>query len=493
MKAHQLWQLGIKDMKGHEGRYTIYVHASREKPEHVSPLFMGRDIHSEKVVWGKISMVDAERRLLSNALEDIDNQHFVLLSDSCVPFHNFDYVYDYLIGTNISFIDSFYDPGPHGNFRYSKNMLPEVRESDFRKGSQWFSVKRQHALMIIADSLYYTKFKLYCKPGMEDGRNCYADEHYLPTLFHMMDPNGISNWSVTHVDWSEGKWHPKAYRANDVTYELLKNITSIDMSYHITSDSKVKGTDRGVLLPKDGHQEVADVALQLAKYCIDDPVKSPLIFGEWEVVYCSVPTSPGGLYRTPLGRLIFKTDEMVQVVEAPDVVRNKVSFSVFGFDGVVSLKGNLNVLDGKWIQVIFEPPEVKRAMPMRVLTVGKKRSRGTQLILEEYKDKLGYYCDIEDVLIKSNPKLTSDVNVQVEAEDVAIMLQLKPEDFVVVLDENGKDITSEQVADLVGDAGNTVVEHCRHSGQLVEHGSLGELEPVEDEHLLLAAAILVKV
>lgn len=76
-------------------------------------------------------MVDAERRLLAHALQDIDNQHFVLLSDryvlwfafvhlyfivysfnstlmcvySCVPLHNFDYVYDYLMGTNLSFID----------------------------------------------------------------------------------------------------------------------------------------------------------------------------------------------------------------------------------------------------------------------------------------------------------------------------------------------------------------------------------------------------
>lgn len=31
---------------------------------------------------------------------------------------------------------SFHDPGPHGVYRYSKNMLPEVRESEFRKGSQ---------------------------------------------------------------------------------------------------------------------------------------------------------------------------------------------------------------------------------------------------------------------------------------------------------------------------------------------------------------------
>lgn len=40
----------------------------------------------------------------------------------------------------------------------------------------------------------------------------------------MVDPKGIANWSVTHVDWSEGKWHPKAYRARDVTFELFKNI-----------------------------------------------------------------------------------------------------------------------------------------------------------------------------------------------------------------------------------------------------------------------------
>jgi len=34
-----------------------------------------------QVIWGLISMVDAEKRLLANALEDVDNQFFVLLSD----------------------------------------------------------------------------------------------------------------------------------------------------------------------------------------------------------------------------------------------------------------------------------------------------------------------------------------------------------------------------------------------------------------------------
>ncbi|GAB4853517.1 hypothetical protein Ancab_017708 [Ancistrocladus abbreviatus] len=230
----KLWD---KFFHGHEEKFCVYVHASQGKPIHHSQYFINRDIRSDKVAWGQISMVDAEKRLLANALQDPDNQHFVLLSDSCVPLHNFDYVYNYLIYSNVSFIDSFVDPGPHGNGRYSNHMLPEVNKKDFRKGAQWFTMKRQHAAIVIADSLYYTKFRDYCRPGM-DGLNCYADEHYLPTLFTMIDPEGIANWSVTHVDWSERKWHPKSYGVEDVSYELLQSIASIDEAVHVTSEGK---------------------------------------------------------------------------------------------------------------------------------------------------------------------------------------------------------------------------------------------------------------
>ncbi|XP_024194108.1 glycosyltransferase BC10 [Rosa chinensis] len=230
----KLWD---KFFKGHEGKFSVYVHASKEKAVHLSRYFANREIRSDQVIWGKISMVDAERRLLANALQDPDNQHFVLLSESCVPLYTFDYIYDYLMNTNISYVDCFEDPGPHGNGRYSEHMLPEIEKKDFRKGAQWFSVKRQHAVIIMADSLYYSKFRDYCKPGLE-GRNCIADEHYLPTFFNIVDPGGIANWSVTHVDWSERKWHPKLYKAQDISYELLRNITSIDVSVHVTSDEK---------------------------------------------------------------------------------------------------------------------------------------------------------------------------------------------------------------------------------------------------------------
>ncbi|KAK8679641.1 hypothetical protein V6N13_145085 [Hibiscus sabdariffa] len=170
-----------------------------------------------QVAWGKISMVDAEKRLLAHALLDPNNQQFVLLPDSCVPLHNFDYVYNYLIHTNVSFLDGFVDLGPHGTGRYSERMMPEIERAAFMKGSQWFSMKRQHAIIVMADSLYYTKFRLYCK---------------------MIDPGGIANRSVTYVDWSEGKWHPRSFRAQDITFEFLKNLASTDEVIHFTSDPK---------------------------------------------------------------------------------------------------------------------------------------------------------------------------------------------------------------------------------------------------------------
>ncbi|KAI3435381.1 uncharacterized protein J3R85_006109 [Psidium guajava] len=124
--------------------------------------------------------------------------------------------------------------------------------------------------------------------------------------------------------------------------------------------SKVLQSDGGVSLEKEEHKQVAEVAQELQKYCVSQPVKSPLIFGEWDVVYCSNPTSPGGGYRSALGRVFFRTKEMVQALEAPDTVRNKVSFSALGFiDGEVSLKGKLKALDDTWIQVIFEMPKLK--------------------------------------------------------------------------------------------------------------------------------------
>lgn len=58
----------------------------------------------------------------------------------------------------------------------------------------------------------------------------------------MIDPGGITNWSVKHFDWSERKWHPKSCRDQDDTDELLKNIrvkSRCNLAYGMVSDNHI--------------------------------------------------------------------------------------------------------------------------------------------------------------------------------------------------------------------------------------------------------------
>ncbi|PIN23042.1 hypothetical protein CDL12_04237 [Handroanthus impetiginosus] len=187
-----LWD---KFFKGHEGMYSIYP-----------------------VYWGTMSMIDAERRLLANALLDSSNQRFVLLSDSCIPIFNFTIVYNYLMGTNYSFLSSYDDPRKIGRGRYNRRMWPIVTVEQWHKGSQWFEIHRNLAVKIVSDQKYYQVFNEFCvKP-------CYNDEHYLPTLVNILLSNVNSNRSITWVDWSRGGPHPRKYGWIDVNVELLNQI-----------------------------------------------------------------------------------------------------------------------------------------------------------------------------------------------------------------------------------------------------------------------------
>ncbi|KAJ9140769.1 hypothetical protein P3X46_031374 [Hevea brasiliensis] len=222
----QLWE---KFFKGHEGLYSIYVHTSPEftevPPE--SSVFYNRRIPSKPVEWGRATMVDAERRLLANALLDFSNERFVLLSETCIPILNFTTIYKYLINSKQSFIGSFDDPRHNGRGRYNKLLWPTVNLSDWRKGSQWFELDRKLAGKMVSDVKYYPVFREHCKPP------CYMDEHYLPTLVTKIWPELNSNRSITWVDWSAGGPHPARFLRKDVSENFLNRIRNgINCTYN---------------------------------------------------------------------------------------------------------------------------------------------------------------------------------------------------------------------------------------------------------------------
>ncbi|KAE8684296.1 40S ribosomal protein S30-like [Hibiscus syriacus] len=100
--------------KGHEGLYSIYIHALPSYTGGYLPssVFYRRQIPSQIVEWGKMSMCEAERRLLANALLDISNEWFILLSESCIPWSILASITTYQ--DQSSFMGSFDEPDHMG-------------------------------------------------------------------------------------------------------------------------------------------------------------------------------------------------------------------------------------------------------------------------------------------------------------------------------------------------------------------------------------------
>ncbi|KAK7398902.1 hypothetical protein VNO78_10076 [Psophocarpus tetragonolobus] len=212
-----LWE---RFFKGNEGLYSIYVHSHPSFTHSVpkTSVFHGRRIPSKEVRWGHFNIVGAERRLVANALLDLSNQRFVLLSESCIPLFNFSTIYDYVMHSKKTFVEAYDMVGPVGRGRYSPMMKPLVRLSQWRKGSQWFQIDRALAIEIVSDQQYFPLFKKHCRNG------CYGDEHYLPTFVSIKFWQSNSNRTLTWVDWSRGGPHPARFMRQDVTHDFLNKL-----------------------------------------------------------------------------------------------------------------------------------------------------------------------------------------------------------------------------------------------------------------------------
>lgn len=178
-------------------------------------------------------MCEAERRLLANAMLDISNEWFVLLSEACIPLRGFDFIYNYVSRSRYSFMGSADEDGPYGRGRYSYEMGPEIDISQWRKGSQWFEINRKLALDIVEDMIYYHKFKEFCRPP------CYVDEHYFPTMLSVYSSDVLANRTLTWTDWSSGGAHPTTFFEDDITERFLKQLPRSQSCFYNDQPSQV--------------------------------------------------------------------------------------------------------------------------------------------------------------------------------------------------------------------------------------------------------------
>jgi hypothetical protein len=210
--------------------FNVYVHVPPGNENELEPLFRPHVIPRRvNVEWGEPSMIYAMRELIWFAFQDPLNQRFVLLSESDIPIYGPLPFYHEMMSETKSRVDTSLKL-PSDKYRWHFRFMcgtPPILERDWRKSSQWFTLIRDHAELVLQDTGIYRSFERFCTSFWDDAhdwyRVCYSDEHYIPTLLQVMNESHRTyrTRGPSHVDWSRGGAHPAEYSPENITSNLV--------------------------------------------------------------------------------------------------------------------------------------------------------------------------------------------------------------------------------------------------------------------------------
>ena len=101
-----------------------------------------------------------------------------------------------------------------------------------------------------------------------------------------------------------------------------------------------------------------------------------------------------------------------------------------------------------------------RAVPLKLVIVTKGGGKAMDAACKEWSDKISRYTAFRETAVRTNPKNAKSPTAQLAAEGERVVKLLEPNDFVVLLDERGDDLTSESLSALIADAGDRGYAGC---------------------------------
>lgn len=202
-------------------KYNIYIHSKcniSDKIKSFEKYIIPNPVATE---WQYT--VYAQIELLKHALKDLNNQKFVLLSESCIPLFSFDYIYENLnqdVRTRMKYISLLksHDKRCDNTKQVRDKYLPKTHTY---YNHQWIILNRQHAEMMVQD--------IEILPQIAN--KCFADNEFYPSVFfyknNLLNDENIKNQMTTYVDWSRpaiNRRHPYQFKVwnQDDQERLLK-------------------------------------------------------------------------------------------------------------------------------------------------------------------------------------------------------------------------------------------------------------------------------
>ena len=137
----ELWYKWLNNID--KNKYNIYIHYKNNKPLKYFDKYKIKE--NIDTCWGCIGIVLAQNAILREALKDPDNQHFIWLSDSCIPFKNFNYVYNYL---DVS--KSYFNIAPDSQvFPRADAVLKYIKKNNIKKAAMPSIINKKHAKLFV--------------------------------------------------------------------------------------------------------------------------------------------------------------------------------------------------------------------------------------------------------------------------------------------------------------------------------------------------------
>lgn len=213
--------------------FSVYIHPHPDHRFPASSFFAGHEIIDRvNVQWGRHSMIEAERLLLRAALQDPLNSHFVLLCETSIPLYSAPATYLQIVSESRSRINSCsVEPENMYHIHATHRWMPEFEAVGlpvalWRKSSQWMSLIRKHAQLVVDETEINAVFSEICWMSFEpeDFRTCVSDEHYIASLLAVrgLEEECACDGVSTRAVWEGNYAHPRTFKPEEATYDTLR-------------------------------------------------------------------------------------------------------------------------------------------------------------------------------------------------------------------------------------------------------------------------------
>lgn len=208
-------------------KYVIYVHYKTQKTlkwfEHCK---LKNCIPTNYVI--DTTIAKAHNILIEEALKDPYVYKTINLSQSCIPFKSFDYVYNFVTRDNNSHFNTM--PMSDWSISVTGPALKFLRRDEIHKAANWFILNREHAKCGLTHDEYFTYFEHVQSP----------EEFLYMTMFRKHCPENIvcTNYSAegatTFTNW-DYKWGMVYKYSNDASIKHYSNISEDELNYLLES------------------------------------------------------------------------------------------------------------------------------------------------------------------------------------------------------------------------------------------------------------------